>query len=203
MDIDVEPLESQAYQRSKEAALQQALSRTSPSPASSSSKSESRDQHPLKRQKSNRGSKSSIHTPTSRPNLARRRSSGATQLMDHSYPRSGSQDGATPDPLSTSSRDLESRDSQVRYTPVTGRISKAKKGQPVHVCNQCDEPKVFRAYVIPKPLKKLILTTHQIFSRAEHLRRHQLSHQQPRYSCEDCEKTFHRPDLLARHMNRQ
>lgn len=36
-------------------------------------------------------------------------------------------------------------------------------------------------------------------------RRHKLSHGKPAYPCtfEDCERTFHRPDLLARHLNRQ
>lgn len=38
-----------------------------------------------------------------------------------------------------------------------------------------------------------------------HHRRHQLSHQKPAYPCtfEDCERAFHRPDLLARHLHRQ
>jgi hypothetical protein len=38
-------------------------------------------------------------------------------------------------------RGLES-EQPVRYTPVTGRVSKAKKGQPVHVCELCEEPRV-------------------------------------------------------------
>jgi hypothetical protein len=44
-----------------------------------------------------------------------------------------------------------------------------------------------------------------MLSQADMYRRHQLSHQQAKYPCtfEDCEKAFHRPDLLARHMNRQ
>ncbi|CZR68989.1 uncharacterized protein PAC_18890 [Phialocephala subalpina] len=72
----------------------------------------------------------------------------------------------------------------VKYTPVTGRISRAKKGVPVHTCDIC------------RPVKT--------FTRAEHLRRHQLSHQKPAYPCtfEECERAFHRPDLLARHLHR-
>lgn len=31
---------------------------------------------------------------------------------------------------------------QVRYTPVRGRVSKARKGLPVHVCEICQPPKV-------------------------------------------------------------
>lgn len=30
----------------------------------------------------------------------------------------------------------------VRLTPITGRVSRAKKGVPVHICNQCNPPKV-------------------------------------------------------------
>jgi chloramphenicol 3-O-phosphotransferase len=30
----------------------------------------------------------------------------------------------------------------VKYTPVTGRVSKALKGMPVHTCNVCVPPKV-------------------------------------------------------------
>jgi hypothetical protein len=30
----------------------------------------------------------------------------------------------------------------IRYTPVTGRISRAKKGVPVHTCNVCRPVKV-------------------------------------------------------------
>lgn len=30
----------------------------------------------------------------------------------------------------------------VRYTPITGRVSRAKKGVPVHICESCNPPKV-------------------------------------------------------------
>ncbi|KAJ5709942.1 hypothetical protein N7493_009534 [Penicillium malachiteum] len=42
------------------------------------------------------------------------------------------------------------------------------------------------------------------FTRAEHLRRHALNHEQPRYgfTCERCSVHFQRPDLLERHMLR-
>ncbi|KAL2264938.1 hypothetical protein VTJ83DRAFT_7448 [Remersonia thermophila] len=71
---------------------------------------------------------------------------------------------------------------QPKITPKTGRISKAKKGLPVHVCDICRPPKTF--------------------TRAEHLRRHQLSHEAPQYRCPGCDKAFHRPDLLARHQQK-
>ncbi|KAF4973218.1 hypothetical protein FSARC_423 [Fusarium sarcochroum] len=75
-----------------------------------------------------------------------------------------------------------SSEPHVKLTPITRKISKAKKGVPVHTCNQC--PKTF--------------------SRAEHLRRHQLSHSPPDLSCPipNCNKAFHRKDLLDRHLQR-
>ncbi|KAF4997071.1 hypothetical protein FGRMN_4118 [Fusarium graminum] len=71
----------------------------------------------------------------------------------------------------------------VKLTPITGKISKAKKGVPVHRCNQCSKT----------------------FSRAEHLRRHQLSHSPAELRCPfpNCEKpNFHRKDLLDRHVQK-
>lgn len=35
-----------------------------------------------------------------------------------------------------------SPDVQIRLTPITGRVSRAKKGVPVHVCEICNPPKV-------------------------------------------------------------
>lgn len=72
----------------------------------------------------------------------------------------------------------------VKLTPITGRVSRAKKGVPVHTCDMCRPPKTF--------------------TRAEHLRRHQLSHQPPDLACNvpGCSKVFHRKDLLERHQQR-
>ncbi|KAJ6443361.1 stress responsive a/B barrel domain-containing protein [Purpureocillium lavendulum] len=73
----------------------------------------------------------------------------------------------------------------VKLTPITGRVSRAKKGLAVHTCETCRPPKTF--------------------TRAEHLRRHQLSHQPPELSCQvpGCDKVFHRKDLLDRHQQKQ
>ncbi|KAI0858157.1 hypothetical protein F4860DRAFT_505599 [Xylaria cubensis] len=73
----------------------------------------------------------------------------------------------------------------IKLTPITGRVSRAMKGVPVHVCDICKPPKTF--------------------TRVEHLRRHQLSHKPPFFRCEyaGCGKAFHRQDLLSRHTQRQ
>ncbi|KAI1116331.1 hypothetical protein F5Y14DRAFT_78173 [Nemania sp. NC0429] len=89
---------------------------------------------------------------------------------------------------SVSSRPMSSApgesDVPIRLTPVTGRVSRAKKGVAVHVCDIC------------KPAKT--------YTRAEHLRRHQLSHGPPSFQCHyrGCNKVFHREDLLTRHTQR-
>ncbi|KAK2123946.1 hypothetical protein NOF04DRAFT_1373359 [Fusarium oxysporum II5] len=62
----------------------------------------------------------------------------------------------------------------------TGKVSKAKKGKPVHVCSECQK----------------------VYTRAEHLRRHQSSHQEPQFECPVCQRRFHRKDLLERHYKR-
>ncbi|EAS36633.3 uncharacterized protein CIMG_01987 [Coccidioides immitis RS] len=73
----------------------------------------------------------------------------------------------------------------ITYTPATHRISKAKKGKRVHLCQ------------FPGCKK--------IFTRAEHRRRHELNHNpQASFVCsvEGCGKGFHRHDLLTRHMEK-
>ncbi|TGZ80630.1 hypothetical protein EX30DRAFT_364305 [Ascodesmis nigricans] len=65
----------------------------------------------------------------------------------------------------------------------TQRVSRAKKGKRVHACKQQGCGK--------------------IFTRAEHLRRHQLNHSaNVHYKCDMCDKTFVRQDLLSRHIER-
>ncbi|KFX87503.1 hypothetical protein O988_09383 [Pseudogymnoascus sp. VKM F-3808] len=178
MDVDVEPLESQALQRSRDIAQLQNQSLDIRPTASLSRTDRSTTQRSVKRKRPAR-SKLPSSAGSSRSGTARRRSSGATESMDPSgYGQEGSHNMRPSLP-----RGLES-EQPVRYTPVTGRVSKAKKGQPVHVCELCEEPRAF--------------------TRAEHLRRHQLSHEQAKLPCTwpDCEKVFHRPDLLSRHISR-
>ncbi|KAK0644518.1 hypothetical protein B0T16DRAFT_460564 [Cercophora newfieldiana] len=129
--------------------------------------------------------------PTSRP-PARRRSTASVDSMDQtgygSAASSSSMGHGLHHPNNQPMRPMplhpQGNEIPMRLTPITGRVSRAKKGVPVHVCDLC------------KPAKT--------FTRAEHLRRHQLSHQNPGYACTypGCERAFHRPDLLARHQQR-
>ncbi|KAI9670492.1 MAG: hypothetical protein M1817_004359 [Caeruleum heppii] len=73
----------------------------------------------------------------------------------------------------------------VKLTPNTRRPSKALKGRRVHACDRCPN---------------------LVYTRAEHLRRHQLNHNaEARYKCgvSGCTRGFQRRDLLDRHMERQ
>ncbi|KXX76370.1 putative transcription factor TDA9 [Madurella mycetomatis] len=126
---------------------------------------------------------SSLSAPTTRPS-ARRQSTTSNDSMDltryGSMVSSSSASGGPQRPVR-----IHPGPAQLppRITPKTGRVSKAQKGLPVHVCNICNPPKTF--------------------TRAEHLRRHQLSHGDPRFPCTNCERVFHRADLLARHQQKQ
>nr|RBQ91926.1 hypothetical protein FVER53263_02726 [Fusarium verticillioides] len=120
------------------------------------------------------------HPLSPKPNInmtSRRRSNASVDSNEFSYqPGPSSQTPMRP------FTGAATGEAHVKLTPITRKISKAKKGVPVHTCNQC--PKTF--------------------SRAEHLRRHQLSHSAPDLFCpvENCNKTFHRKDLLDRHVQR-
>jgi hypothetical protein len=157
MDVDVEPLESQAYRRSKEAAHHQAdpppfIAETLSTTTSSTS---SQDHHshldePVKRRKSDRARHPAVatHSPSS---TAQRLPVVEDEMA---YPGGFPVALSSPASASGSSRRSgrnpdEPAEIPVKYTPVTGRISRAKKGVPVHICDQCPG---------------------KVFTRAEHLR---------------------------------
>ncbi|KAI1490103.1 hypothetical protein F5X96DRAFT_637988 [Biscogniauxia mediterranea] len=136
---------------------------------------------------------SSTTISSARPSPARRRSTDSIEsTMDptrYGGPGQSSSSGMTPSGRTNMpSRPVPNVPGEgnlpIKLTPITGRVSRAKKGMPVHTCEICRPSKTF--------------------TRAEHLRRHQLSHKTPAYRCEfpGCEKTFHRADLLARHSQR-
>ncbi|KAH8820992.1 fungal-specific transcription factor domain-containing protein [Xylogone sp. PMI_703] len=188
MDVDMDPLESHAsYQRSREAAGSQASSPTKTTPTRSLPPGVPENEETMLRhaRSMNQMSMPMIQQSwSSHPSLATRHGEEST-----AYPpdyRSATHRGSrSAGPSGAASKESDpALDIPVKYTPVTGRVSKAKKGVPVHTCSLCRPPKTF--------------------TRAEHLRRHQKSHQDPTFTCtyENCEKAFHRPDLLARHISR-
>jgi len=146
--VDVEPLESQAYRRSKEAAQEQA-SRPSRAPSSATPSPPIDDSNkgkaPIRRRRSNRVSKPATQSTTPRPSTTRRRSSAGGDSMDFSlgFQAGGSNQASTSGSPQQSSRGSEpATEVPVKYTPVTGRISRAKKGVPVHTCEICRPVKV-------------------------------------------------------------
>ncbi|KAF4837339.1 Zinc finger protein klf1 [Colletotrichum tropicale] len=140
---------------------------------------------PTRITKSSTGSSSS----SGRPSTSRRRSNVSPENMDPSqygYGYGGPSGGHDPSgaPSRPFSNTPPGSDMPVKLTPITGRVSRAKKGMKVHTCDICRPPKTF--------------------TRAEHLRRHQLSHETPQYACSvpGCDRAFHRKDLLERHQQR-
>ncbi|KAJ5881328.1 uncharacterized protein N7473_012381 [Penicillium subrubescens] len=96
---------------------------------------------------------------------------------------------STRDSRQTSTSKRRSRKTETSSSPSSAstenRVSKAKKGKRVHACEY------------PGCTK--------IFTRAEHRRRHELSHKSMKsHTCSyiGCHKSFHRADYLAQHMAR-
>jgi hypothetical protein len=142
MDVDVEPLESQAM-RSRQAAQQHNDLDPSRSPISHAQKHDTREPQQVTRRRSHRVSKSTSQGTSSKPILSRRQSSVTAESMESdSYPQQGSSQMANAAGVSRQASRSSNPPESVRYTPVTGRVSRAKKGQPVHVCEQCDPPRV-------------------------------------------------------------
>ncbi|KAH7200787.1 uncharacterized protein BKA55DRAFT_580640 [Fusarium redolens] len=60
-----------------------------------------------------------------------------------------------------------------------------------------------KRYIYLIELRQVINYEHnQVYTRAEHPRRHQASHQEPQFECPVCQRRFHRKDLLERHYKR-
>ena len=146
MDVDVEPLDSQAYRRRQAAAQQQASPPSVDQPSAAPSPpldDKNKGKAPIKRRRSDRVSKPSDSTSTPGPNIIRRRSSAAREAMDFQYGnQAGMGVGSSTQASLSGSPPQSSRGSEqptpevpVKYTPVTGRISRAKKGVPVHTCD--------------------------------------------------------------------
>lgn len=102
--------------------------------------------------------------PTTRPAPARGNSSNYPPEDMYRHASSSGAGGEQP------SRPMGSPgEVQVKLTPITGRVSRAKKGVPVHTCEICRPPKVspFNFHYNHSPCQ---LTFSQTFTRAEHLR---------------------------------
>ncbi|CAI7569415.1 unnamed protein product [Penicillium glandicola] len=111
-----------------------------------------------------------------------------------SIPPSFDLECATPMPSTLANQSKNATQTEVYPSPMkvssppqtnSHRVSKAMKGKRVHACQHPGCPKVF--------------------TRAEHRRRHELSHESKKqYACtyEGCQKAFHRPDYLTQHLGR-
>jgi hypothetical protein len=56
---------------------------------------------------------------------------------------------------------LSSGEASVKLTPITGRVSRAKKGVPVHVCATCRPPKASSSRIPSCSVEALLLTMSQ------------------------------------------
>lgn len=94
-------------------------------------------------------------TSSSRPSR-RRPSTASNDSMEHAgygSAASSSSIGAGLNPSNSPMRPMSSTASSsssmpVKYTPITGRVSRARKGVPVHICEICRPPKVRLARIL-------------------------------------------------------
>ena len=96
---------------------------------------------------------------STRPALTRQQSTDSTDSMDPTgYGGQGqSSSSGSMAPTNVPIRPLVNTpgsDAPVRLTPITGRVSRAKKGMPVHVCDQCRPPKVSFFHLISSLTKR-------------------------------------------------
>ncbi|KAK3935897.1 putative transcription factor TDA9 [Diplogelasinospora grovesii] len=155
-----------------------------PSSLSSSSSSPWRTYQPQQSQQQQQQQQQAQQPP------ARRQSTTSIESMDQpgygSAASSSSMGGRPRYPSNSPMRPMpphpHASELPIKLTPITGRVSRAKKGVAVHTCDMCNKT----------------------YTRAEHLRRHQQNHQTPQFQCTypGCDRAFNRSDLLARHQQR-
>lgn len=140
MDVDVEPLPQTLRKSTREHITPDdpnADQLTSPN------KEQHREDHgkaAIKRRKSSRPGQASVSEESS----TQGESSATVASMDPNSQYGAKSHRRTSATSSTrhSSRSSDVAEGSVKYTPVTGRVSRAKKGQPVHVCDICKPSKV-------------------------------------------------------------
>lgn len=171
-----------------------------------------------RRRHSGRATRPPAQSSAAQRNTLRRRSSSRSESF-------GPHGGSSRDIPATMQRSYApSEPDAITYTPTTRRVSKAKKGKRVHACEFPGCDKVCCSMPPPSYTSTRYADMTQVFTRAEHRRyispphkcigsltnswldrRHELNHSPEPYQCgvPGCQKTFHRPDLLNRHMERQ
>jgi hypothetical protein len=105
---------------------------------------------------------SSSTSSSSRPATERRRSNASTDSMDQQSPYahghagpSSSSGGLAPSnqPMRPFASMQSGGELPVKLTPITGRVSRAKKGVPVHTCESCRPAKVSFRRRLPATLR--------------------------------------------------
>lgn len=141
----MEPLQSQAYRKAKEAAEVAAGPPVNQSAHAISTSTDNLDEATTKRRRQNRGPKSVSNAVSSRSSGIQQHTNsvGEPMTFQASFRGGSSELASTPGSTHQSSpQGLESTaDVPVKYTRVTHRISKAKKGVRIHTCDICNPPK--------------------------------------------------------------
>lgn len=145
VDVDVAPLQSQAYRKAKEGEEHSSSPPVDRSSPGTSSSFDNRDEFSIKHQRRQiRGSQPPTQTVASMSSGMQPYGSSHREPMDFQQDyRAGSSElvSTVGSMQQTTLRGAEPTP-KVTYTRVTRRISKAKKGLPVHTCDICKPPKV-------------------------------------------------------------
>jgi hypothetical protein len=136
-EVDVEPLQYQAAIRStRERAAQHYQVPSDQSPGSSPSR-DPKGKKATRRRRSHHSSTDHEHYPTL--DHRARQESDTIEAMEY---RTRGYRQASASSTRHSPRASDGSESHVKLTPITRRISRAKKGIPVHVCDICEPSKV-------------------------------------------------------------
>lgn len=177
MNIDEDSFDSDPLKRAKESVPRSSRAPDSiPSTSSYASPTESSFPPSSEKLPTQRPSTLSHHpsvtaSPSPGPSNpdSRRRSNTSSDSMDpfyygqgHGY-ASGSMASSATDPRAYPAT-APPNESPFKLTPITGRVSRAKKGVPVHICQECTKVSRTLTFATNKA------NPYQTFTRAEHLR---------------------------------
>jgi hypothetical protein len=141
MDVDVEPLESQAYTKAKEAAQHTPGPSVDRSSTAASSSLDNQEELYVKRRRPNKDSNPASLAIASRPGGLQHVGTVGDAMSFAAAYQAGLSDSASTHQSSPRGSG-STPDVPVKYTPITNRVSKAKKGVRIHTCDTCNPPKV-------------------------------------------------------------
>lgn len=139
MDVDVEPLPQSLRKPTREHTTPDATTTDQLNPSTKEQYRDDQGKASTKRRKSIRPGQA---TPSETSSTQGESSTTVASMDPNQYGPVSHRHASGASSTRHSSRSSDVPEGTVKYTPVTGRVSRAKKGQPVHVCDTCKPSKV-------------------------------------------------------------